>query len=992
MNRKYIHILILLVIPLISLSIIGISLLPTKVLTEAREDIYKLKSSIYLDWEKIFINQGNDYGYDIGLDSMGNVYITGEEKNNTKGNAEVLIAKYNKSGDQIWKINRGNNFKDGGNSIVVDSSDNLYVAGYTQNTTDDNDILLLKYNLNGEYQWNRTWGGDEFVTARGITIDKYGDIYVVGDIVYNVYNDQIVILKYNETGKLIWNKTWGNQNWVESASEIEVDSDGNFYIAGMREQSYGILLKFNNSGSLIWQRSWGGIFGFYDLVVDSNDNIYVTGGGSSENIHIRKYHKDGSIFWSRTYNSGNGDGGRTITLDKQGNVYIGGYIGYPSKQYPCILKYSNNGSFLWGKKYEYLINGVITGITIDSYSNLFTTGFFKGSLGDSDVFLTKYLPKPSSFQLSSDAESLDPDGCFNLIWTESLDANNYTIFQYDKPISTINNSLYRVIEGCTNHSYYFENMSQGIYYFIIIGFNSYGNCSSNCLKVVVQYPPEEFVLFENPENPENDGNINLTWSSSIGADNYTVYGDDNFINIIDGSQTKIVEGLNSTNFFIEDLQNGNYFYIIVAFNEVGQILSNCISFTVLRIPQVFNLTSDAENPDKNGKFELIWEDSEFADNYTVFKSLNYITVINETVQIEYQFTPPFYWPHYRFQISDCPTGTFYFKVFAFNQYGNTSSNCIKIIVKRLPEIEVYSPEDNDMFEESPPLFNIWVNQTNLHKMWYTLNLNNTKFFFSENETINYAAWNLLPDGFVTIRFSANTTDGYNNSNSIVLKKDINPPNISIISPIQNQFFSEIAPDFEVDISETFLDGMWYSLNGGKNITFKANSTIDSTEWNFLPNGSILITFYANDSFGHLSAESVLIRKDIISPIIEIISPLEGMSFENLAPNYTLVIDEPNIDSMWYSVNNDKNYSIIYLSGTIDQILWDSLPEGNITIGFYVRDAAGNIASQEIEIIKNLPKLNDYNISFGNHFVLAALIGIVSIILIRKRRIRVINID
>ena len=80
--------------------------------------------------------------------------------------------------------------------------------------------------------------------------------------------------------------------------EIEVDSDGNFYIAGMREQSYGILLKFNNSGSLIWQRSWGGIFGFYDLVVDSNDNIYVTGGGSSENIHIRKYHNHrGSISW-----------------------------------------------------------------------------------------------------------------------------------------------------------------------------------------------------------------------------------------------------------------------------------------------------------------------------------------------------------------------------------------------------------------------------------------------------------------------------------------------------------------------------------------------------------------------------------------------------------------------------------------------------------------------------------------------------------------------
>ena len=57
--------------------------------------------------------------------------------------------------------------------------------------------------------------------------------------------------------------------------------------------------------------------------------------------------------------------------------------------------------------------------------------------------------------------------------------------------------------------------------------------------------------------------------------------------------------------------------------------------------------------------------------------------------------------------------------------------------------------------------------------------------------------------------------------------------------------------------------MWYSLDGGlHNYTFTENSTIDQLAWSALPEGSVTITFYANDMLGHETSEDVIITKTI----------------------------------------------------------------------------------------------------------------------------------
>lgn len=86
-------------------------------------------------------------------------------------------------------------------------------------------------------------------------------------------------------------------------------------------------------------------------------------------------------------------------------------------------------------------------------------------------------------------------------------------------------------------------------------------------------------------------------------------------------------------------------------------------------PNPFTLTSDADSPDTDGLFSLYWISSENADNYSVYRD---DVLLNSGL----------IYTQYYMEISS--NGNYDFKVIAFNEYGNTSSNEITVIVEIPP--------------------------------------------------------------------------------------------------------------------------------------------------------------------------------------------------------------------------------------------------------------------------------------------------------------------
>ena len=189
---------------------------------------------------------------------------------------------------------------------------------------------------------------------------------------------------------------------------------------------------------------------------------------------------------------------------------------------------------------------------------------------------------PGDLTLLSNAANPDNDGTFDLTWTASSGASNYSVYRYSSYITEINENLTLLAGEITNLTLGVNGYTDGTYYFIVVGHNNQGNTLSNCITVVVGLTPGVFTLLSNAENPDNDGTFDLTWTASSGANNYSVYRHSSVITEINGSVTLLVDEITDTSLGLSEYANGTYYFIVVTHNDYGDTLSNCILVTVLR--------------------------------------------------------------------------------------------------------------------------------------------------------------------------------------------------------------------------------------------------------------------------------------------------------------------------------------------------------------------------------------------------------------------------
>ncbi|MCK4284884.1 MAG: hypothetical protein KAX18_01725 [Candidatus Lokiarchaeota archaeon] len=105
----------------------------------------------------------------------------------------------------------------------------------------------------------------------------------------------------------------------------------------------------------------------------------------------------------------------------------------------------------------------------------------------------------------------------------------------------------------------------------------------------VPYPPISipgiFSLFSDAEAPDTDGNFNLNWSSSSEAQNYSLYRHNNLITEINGSVSLLVNQTATSPISITGLSSGEYYYVVVAHNLLGDRMSNNVHI-IVDIPAV----------------------------------------------------------------------------------------------------------------------------------------------------------------------------------------------------------------------------------------------------------------------------------------------------------------------------------------------------------------------------------------------------------------------
>lgn len=106
------------------------------------------------------------------------------------------------------------------------------------------------------------------------------------------------------------------------------------------------------------------------------------------------------------------------------------------------------------------------------------------------------------------------------------------------------------------------------------------------------------------------------------------------------------------------------------------------------------------------------------------------------------------------------------------------------------------------------------------------------------------------EGNWNIRVNGTTVPYPNQTYSLILNipSDTTPPSITIVSPANTTYTSQIIP-LNVTADEN-VSAWWYSLNSGPNTTFTPNSTISAAM------GVNNLTVYANDTSGNMNSSTV----------------------------------------------------------------------------------------------------------------------------------------
>ncbi|SMF97201.1 Beta-propeller repeat-containing protein [Methylomagnum ishizawai] len=130
------------------------------------------------------------YVHALAADKGGNVYLTGITRGNlvdqNQGYDDVFLRKYGSDGSILWTKQFGTDSDDYGNDLTVDSVGNIYVVGSSMgklNGTNQGsyDAFVRKYNMDGQLLRGRQFGTSDFDIANAVCVDDNNAVYVGGN-------------------------------------------------------------------------------------------------------------------------------------------------------------------------------------------------------------------------------------------------------------------------------------------------------------------------------------------------------------------------------------------------------------------------------------------------------------------------------------------------------------------------------------------------------------------------------------------------------------------------------------------------------------------------------------------------------------------------------------------------------------------------------------------------------------------------------------------
>jgi hypothetical protein len=255
-----------------------------------------------------------DGGWVVGGSFSDSIDI-GSAHLKSNGRTDAFLLKLAATGDLEWVKAYGGRYDDTVMHVASDANGDAYIQGHFKDAASfggkplkagggsDNDVVLAKYDTNGDHLWSQRFGNAFNDAAGGIAVDPAGHITMVGSFDKSVSFGEgdehtslgeadAFIVRLTTDGKLEWAKTFGAER-EDIAWGVACDASGNSVTTG-----------------------------WFQGTVDFGKGAVTSKG--NKDVFAMKLDPKGNVVWVQTWGDHDHDQGRGGALDDKGNAVVVG--------------------------------------------------------------------------------------------------------------------------------------------------------------------------------------------------------------------------------------------------------------------------------------------------------------------------------------------------------------------------------------------------------------------------------------------------------------------------------------------------------------------------------------------------------------------------------------------------------------------------------------------------------------------------------------------
>jgi hypothetical protein len=314
-------------------------------------DVYLVKTNFSGDtlWTRTFGGSADDDGYCVKQTTDGGYILCGNTQ--SFGLQGAYVIKTNSAGDTLWTRVYGYTFSIG-YSVSLTSDGGYVVGGTTIRFNGTRDMNLIKLDASGNFQWNKTYGGNGNEFAGNAVQTSDGGYLMFGTKRYLALDDRFFVIRTNSVGDTTGNKLYDYFGIAADCWYGIQTSDGGIAMAGNVSGNGSLMfIKADNnflnpvmttldgtgseSARSVFQTNDGGF-----LLCGYTNSI---GMGDSD-VYVAKLNSSGNVVWSALYGGVNADVGYSARQTSDGGYIIAGSTGSFTAKKMYLVKTDSLGS------------------------------------------------------------------------------------------------------------------------------------------------------------------------------------------------------------------------------------------------------------------------------------------------------------------------------------------------------------------------------------------------------------------------------------------------------------------------------------------------------------------------------------------------------------------------------------------------------------------------------------------------------------------------